>query len=137
MAEVMDDLRQHNPELLDMAAKCAGSLGDYAKIMQGFSMFYRLIRAAAAPEMRPSLLNPLPRVAPETRDLIVRQIDRDGTETFTLEIIEDLERTNPELLQMAHNFAERQAKYLPLMQGFALFYKSLTEQSVADKARLQ
>ena len=120
-----------------MAAKCAGSVGNYAKVMQGFGMFYRLIRAAAAPEMRPSPLNPLPRVAPETRDLIVGQIDRDGTEAFTMDIIEDLERTNPELLQMAHNFAEGQAKYLLVMQGFALFYKSLADQSVADKARLQ
>jgi hypothetical protein len=54
-----------------------------------------------------------------------------------MEIIEDLERTDPELLQMAHSFAERQGNYLALMQGFALLYKSLVVQSVADRARFQ
>jgi hypothetical protein len=137
VAEVIEELRRNNPELLDMATKCAASQGNYAKVMQGFGMFYRLMLAAAMPERRASLLNPLPRVAPEIRDLIVRQIDRGGAESFTMEVIDDLERSNPELLQMAHLFAERQANYLPLMQGFALLYKSLADQSVADRARLQ
>src|ERR1700735_3897511 len=47
IVEVADDLRRNNPELLDMAAKCANSLGDYRRIMVGFGMFYRLLLAPA------------------------------------------------------------------------------------------
>jgi hypothetical protein len=100
-------------------------------------MFYRLMLAPAVPGTEHSLLNPLPRVSPDTRDSIVGQIDEMGTEPFTLAIIEDLEQNNPELLQMAHDFAALQPDYLPVMQGFALFYKSLVEQAAEDRARLQ
>jgi hypothetical protein len=54
-----------------------------------------------------------------------------------MEVIEDLERNNPGLLQMAHGFATRQPDYLQVMQGFALLYKSLIDQSAADRALLQ
>jgi hypothetical protein len=53
-----------------------------------------------------------------------------------MEIIADLEQNNPELLRMAHDFAEGQLDYLLVMQGFALFYKSLIDQSAADRCRL-
>jgi len=79
---------------------------------------------------------PLPRVTPETRDRVVHQSDIKGTEAFTLEIIEDLRGNNPELLTMAHDFAERQVDYLRVMQGLALFYKSLVDQSAADRTFL-
>ena len=137
MVEVIDDLRRNNPELLDMVVKCARSLGDDRKIMFGFGMFYRLMLAPATPDAERSGLSPLPRVTPKTRDMIVRQIDRMGTEAFTMEVIEDLERNNPGLLQMAHGFATRQPDYLQVMQGFALLYKSLIDQSAADRALLQ
>ena len=136
VAEVVEDLRLRNPELLDMAIKCATSLGDYKRIMQGFGMFYRLILGSAIPDRRGTALNPLPRVAPETRDWIVEQIDRKGPNAFTRETIQDLERSNPELLQMAHNFASGQPDYLAVMQGFALIYKSLAYQSILDLRRL-
>jgi hypothetical protein len=84
-----------------------------------------------------SLLSLPPRVTPDTRDLIVKQIDQKGTEAFTMECIDDLEATNPELLQMAHNFASRHRDYLGVMQGFALLYKSLVLQTSADRAYLQ
>jgi len=137
VAEVIEDLRQHNPELLDMASRCATSLGDYRKVMCGFGMFYRLMLGPDAPDPRPSALSVLPRVTPQTRERVVRQIDREGAEAFTMDIIEDLERSNPELLQMAHAFASGQMHYLPLMQGFALLYKSLLDQMTADRACLQ
>lgn len=136
LADVIDDLRQNNPELLDMATKCAASVGEYAKVMQGFGMFYRLLMAAAAPQGQQSRLYPLPRITPQTRDLIVRNIDAAGAEAFTLDAIQGLAQDNPELLQMAHSFADEQQNYLPLMQGFALLYKSLVDQSAADAARL-
>lgn len=136
VAEVLADMQQNNPELLDMANRCASSLPNSQRVMMGFGMFYRLILAPAAPASRKNLLHPLPRVTPGTRDLLVRQIDEAGTETFTLSIVEELERDNPELLQMAHNFASHQPDYLPVMQGFALLYKALVEQAAADVRHL-
>jgi hypothetical protein len=135
MIEVIDDLRQHNPEILDMANRCAKSHGDYTRVMQGFGMFYRLILAPSLPDSgRP--LNPLPRVTPQTRDLIVAQIDELGPEVFTTNGIEELEKQNPELLQMAHNFASAQPGYLTVMQGLVLVYKALADQAAADRTLL-
>jgi hypothetical protein len=136
MIEVINDLRQHNPEVLDMAIKCAKSHGDYTRVMQGFGMFYRLILAPSVPDCGGPLLNPLPRVTPQTRDLIVAQIDELGPEVFTTNGIEELEKQNPELLQMAHNFASVQPGYLTLMQGLVLVYKALADQAAADRTLL-
>jgi hypothetical protein len=135
-AEVVADLRRNNPELLDMANKCASSLGRNPRIMTAFGMFYRLILAPAVPSDEELMLSPLPRVTPQTRDEIVRKIDHMGVEAFTMSIIEDLERDNPELLQMAHEFSSRQTDYLPAMQGFALLYHSLVEQGAVDRGNL-
>jgi hypothetical protein len=134
VAEITDDLRRYNPELLDMISKSAIDLGPPSKIMQGFGMFYRLLVVQSRTDVGRSLFHLLPRVTPETRDLIVEQIDEKGSETFTMECIEDLERHNPELLQMAHHFASRHADYLGVMQGFGLLYKSLFLQSFADRS---
>lgn len=136
MAEITQDLERNNPELLDMASKWAKDVGNFPEIMLGFGMFYRLLIVEFPAAARQSLLAPLPRVTPETRDLIVSQIDEKGAEAFTMEAVEDLEQDNPELLQMADNFASRQSNYLGVMQGFALFYKSLVIQSSADRKRL-
>jgi hypothetical protein len=99
-------------------------------------MFYRLLIAPSAPAGGMPAVSPLPCVTPETRDLMVSQIDRDGHEAFTMRIIGDLERNNPELLQMAHNFASKQRDYLGAMQGLALFYKSIVEEANAAKNAL-
>ena len=133
VAEVAADLRQNNPELLDIARRCAASLVDESRAMLGFAMFYRLLIAPAAPAMRPAELSPLPRVTPRTRAAIVRQIDGAGVETFTKQALADLERDDPELLLMADAFASRHPDYLGLIQGFALFYRALLEQSAADR----
>lgn len=135
-AEVVAELKRNNPELLDMATKCAASLANGPRVMMGLGMFYRLMLAPAVPDDPHSFLSPLPRVSPGIRDELVGQIDAMGTEPFTLAIIEDLERDNPELLQMAHGFASREPNYLPVMQGFALLYKSLAVQAAADRAGL-
>ena len=136
MIEIEDDLRRYNPELFDMIARCAHSLGDYRRIMVGFGMFYRLLLAPASPGDERSRLSPLPRVTPQTREMIVRLIDDKGAETFTMDVIAELEANNPELLQMAHGFASRQTEYLSVMQGFALLYKSLIDQLRADRTLL-
>jgi hypothetical protein len=136
VAEVIEDLKRNNPELLGIACRCAASLGDRPKIMLGFSMFYRLLIAPSAPAGGISVLSPLPCITPETCDLMVRQIDRVGHEAFTMQIIEDLELNNPELLQMAHNFASKQRDYLGAMQGLALFYRSIVEEANVAKMAL-
>jgi hypothetical protein len=128
IAEITEDLRRNNPEFLHMAKRCAADLG--AEVMTGFGMFYRLLAAQA----RDSLA--LPRVTPQTRERLVREIDEKGAETFTREAIAELERSNPELLQMAHGFASRRKDYLATMQGFALLYASLAAQAAADRATL-
>jgi hypothetical protein len=136
MAEVVEHLEEHNPELLDMAAKCAADLGNPAKVMVGFSMFYRLLIGQFPAIASPRVLAPVPRVTAETRALLVADIDEKGSGAFTMEAIEELEQTNPELLQMAHNFASGLGNYLQAMQGFALLYKSLLVQSTAERTRL-
>jgi hypothetical protein len=140
VAEISAHLREHNPEWLYMAAKCAGDVGDPRRIMGGFCMFYRLLIAQAAtshPMMIESdasaELNPLPRVTAETRAAMVAEIDKSGAETFITEAVQKLDGGNPELLQMAHYFASGQDDYLGVMQGFALLYTALLMQSEADK----
>jgi len=59
-----------------------------------------------------------------------------GPGNFTLDSIAELEQHNPELLQVAHNFASGLGNYLHAMQGFALLYKALIMQSRTERARL-
>jgi hypothetical protein len=51
-------------------------------------------------------------------------------------VIADLERFNPELLQMSHNFAEEQADYGGVMQGFALLYACLCAEGAQERGVL-
>jgi hypothetical protein len=133
MAEIIEHLERHNPELLDMAAKWGADLENPAKAMLGFGMFYRLLNPAPPGT---SVLTQLPRVSEETRARLVREIDEKGPGNFTLDAIAELEQHNPELLQVAHNFASGLGNYLHAMQGFALLYKSLIIQSRTERARL-
>src|SRR5258707_563908 len=87
VARISETLRNENPELLDMAAKCARDIGVPDRIMVGFCMFYRLlvVESGASHHELPAtvpLQSGLPRVAPETRDSIVEQIDEQGPEAF-------------------------------------------------------
>ena len=134
LAEITQELERHNPELLDMITRCASDVGPHGRIMWGFGMFYRMLALQASPAGQTSLLNPLPRVTPETREHIIRVIDARGTEAFTTEAIDELEEQNPELLQMAHGLASRHPDYLGVMQAFALLYRSLSLQAARDRA---
>jgi hypothetical protein len=141
--EITLDLEANNPELLDMAARCARDVGDSLRIMRGFCMFYRLLTAEARAVRGTSRdigdgqqLSLVPRVSPETRAGIVKRIDAIGSKEFTREAIAALEDNNPELLLMAHNFAEYQADYGGVMQGFALLYASLLAQAVQERGIL-
>jgi hypothetical protein len=134
MMETLEELRETNPEVLDMASKCAASFGARSEsVLLEFVIFYRLLRSEyKAMDSRLRLLTPFPRVTAGTRNRLVELIDDEGLEAFTLRAIEELELHNPELLQMAHASASRAGDYLPLMQGFALIYKALSEQAATD-----
>jgi hypothetical protein len=141
--EITLDLEANNPELLDMAARCARDVGDFARIMTGFCMFYRLLTAEARAARGTSRdlgdkqqFDLLPRVTPATRADIVKRIDTIGSKEFTTEVIAELERNNPELLLMSHNFAEDQADYGGAMQGFALLYASLLAEAAQERGVL-
>ena len=101
--------------------------------MIGFSMFYRLLVAEGASS---GMLGAIPRVTEETRTRLVAEIDKNGPDAFTMDAVAKLGEDNPELLQMAHNFASRLGNYLLAMQGFALLYKALLLQSIAQRATL-
>jgi hypothetical protein len=164
---ISTELERNNPELLDMARRCASDVApegtDPAKILLGFAMFYRLLLAQGETPQTPTeksgqkssasdcivhyldpqkgrhgmRLNPLPRVTPEVRDALVQQIDDQSPEVFTVAALEDLDFHNPQLLHMAHNFAMRFTDYLGIMQGFALLYMALTLQADADREEMQ
>jgi hypothetical protein len=141
--EIALDLEANNPEILDMATRCARDVGEFARVMTGFCMFYRLLtfeaRAAFAISHAPGdtrTLSLLPRVSAETRAQIVRRIDSLGSQGFTNEVITELERFNPELLLMSHNFAEDQADYGGVMQGFALLYACLSAEGAQERGVL-
>jgi hypothetical protein len=135
-AEATLHLREENPELLEMAKRCARDTGNAEKTMIGLSAFYRLLRLEAGSSAAHPAFAALPRVSPESRDVLVGQIDDDGAERFTSDAVEHMDEHNPELLQMAHNFAARYPAYLEVMQGFCLMYKALVIQSAADRNRL-
>ena len=134
VTEIVEHLRQHNPEILDMARKCAADSHNSARLMTGLGMFYRLLVGRETAD--PALLTPLPRVTAETRDRLVAEIDQKGADAFILDAIAELETSNPELLQMAHGFASAFPDYLHAMQGFALLYRSLLVQSNLERNRL-
>ena len=141
-AEITRELEESNPELLDMATRCARDVGNVARIMTGFCMFYRLLTSAAraslgtASEAAAVHSSLLPRVSSLTRSQLVRQIESSGSERFTLEALDELERHNPELLLMSHHFAEDQADYSGVMQGFALLFAALTAEAEQERSIL-
>jgi hypothetical protein len=143
VTEITADLKSNNPELLDMAEKCARDVGESDRIMVGFCMFYGMLAAQAKSE-RTDLgerevdadISVLPRVSIDTREQVVLEIDAKGPRAFTEEYVEQLEQDNPELLQLAHNFATRHTDYLRIMQGMVLLWASLAAQLRADRGRL-
>ena len=134
MTDITDELRRHNPELLDMAIRWAAASDETVSHLRAFGMFYRVLAMEASAPQGMSALNPLPRISPAIREAIVEQIDRVGDESFTREAINNLETLNPELLQMAHFYAAQRADYGRIMQGFALFHQALLIQYRGDRA---
>jgi hypothetical protein len=136
MAEVLTDLRGNNPELLDIASRCAASLGNTAQVMHAFGMFYRLMIDPWTPANDRRSLSPLPRVTPETRDRLVEEIDHEGPEAFTLGIVSKLAQSDPELLQAMHSIARVMPDSLGITQGLALFYQAVAVQAAGGRSLL-
>jgi hypothetical protein len=141
--EITRDLEANNPELLDMATRCARDVGDFVRVLTGFCMFYRLLWAearalAGAAEHSGDRreLSLLPKVSPATRATLVKRIEAMGSKEFTREVIGELERDNPELLLMAHHFAEDQPDYIGVIQGFALLYACLLAEALEERGAL-
>jgi hypothetical protein len=134
LAEIAEALRQHNPEILDMAQKCARDVGNDDQVMVGFAMFYRLLVAQLPKASAQAHGEVLPRVTPATRSRVASRIAEQGAEAFTRNTIEHLTQHNPELLAMAHQFASRHPDYLGTMQGFALVYAALVAQANTDRS---
>lgn len=132
MDEIGRSLEQDNPEWLDMAAKAASDLGSEG-IRHGFFMLYRALERESQARADSSGLNALPRVSPSVRDDIVSEIDSAGAEAFTAAAIDELGRSNPELLQMAEFFAGFHGDYIRAMQGFCLLYQALAIQRGQDR----
>ena len=133
MVDIRRDLDRHNPELLDIAIKRAREGKDSERLLTAFGMFYRILAAQALAPLESRALSPLPRVSSATRDAIVARLDRIGDEEFSREAINNLEAANPELLQMAHNFASERGDYAQTMQGFALLHEMLLAQWKSDR----
>src|ERR1700720_2960576 len=85
MAEIIEHLERHNPELLDMAARCAADLKDPGKAMVGFGVFLRPVPAEFPLPRRRSCLNPLARRGGGTGAAPVGEIDEKGAAAFPRE----------------------------------------------------
>ena len=132
MDEIGRGLEQRNPELLDIVVKAASDLGS-ERIRQGFFMLYRALEREASLQADASDLNALPKVSPPVRDDLVLEIDSIGEKAFMASSVDELEQSNPELLQMAQFFAESHSDYLRAMQGFCLIYRALAAQRERDR----
>lgn len=127
-AEILADLQENNAELLDMATRWAHDVGDPARILTGFCIFYRLLTAEAD-------ASPLqvPTVSLATRAEVLRRIEAQGSKAFMSEALTDLEDNNPALLAMAHNFAAKQVDYNRVIQGLVLMYACLLLEALSQR----
>lgn len=135
MAVVTQDLRRNNPALLDMACGWANDVREPIRMLLGFGRFYRLLMAQT-PSSETAGLSALPCVSAETARQVAEQLHRQGSEAFTAQSLARMERDNPALLRMAKACIAENDDHLQVMQGFAFFYRTLEEQSAADRRRL-
>ena len=73
----------------------------------------------------------LPRVTELTREQISREFDDLGPEACMAEIRADLQRHNPELLDMASRWAGDGRETKSLMTAFGMFYRLMTAEALA------
>lgn len=73
-------------------------------------------------------MSPLPRVTADNRERISREFDDRGPRACVTEILDDLERSNPELLKLAERCAVELGQVTEFRTGFAMFYRLLVQQ---------
>ncbi|HEX9464078.1 MAG TPA: hypothetical protein VGB82_15880 [Alphaproteobacteria bacterium] len=73
-------------------------------------------------------MSPLPRVTAQGRERICREFDDRGPEACVTEILDDLERSNPEFLKLAERCAAGLRRIPKFLTGFAMFYRLLVQQ---------
>jgi len=90
VAQISGEMQRDNPEILDMALRCARDVGKPEEVMVGMCMFYSLLltQGLRLPKGPPatgsgSLQFSLPHVRAHTRDVIVVQIREPGSCDFT------------------------------------------------------
>jgi hypothetical protein len=73
----------------------------------------------------------LPRVTELTRERIAREFDDLGPDVCMTDIQKDLDRHNPELLDMAIKWAREGENAETLMRAFGMFYRLLAAETLA------
>jgi hypothetical protein len=73
----------------------------------------------------------LPRVTELTRERIAREFDDLGPDVCMADIRRDLDRHNPELLDMATKWAREGQNAEKLMRAFGMFYRLLAAETLA------
>jgi hypothetical protein len=73
----------------------------------------------------------LPRVTDPTRERISREFDNLGPDVCMADIRKDLDRHNPELLDMAIKWARVSNDSNRILTAFGMFYRLLTAESLA------
>jgi hypothetical protein len=73
----------------------------------------------------------LPRVTELTRERIAREFDDLGPDACMTDIRRDLDRHNPELLDMATKWAREGQNAENLMRAFGMFYRLLAAETLA------
>ncbi len=74
-------------------------------------------------------MSSLPRVTEITRERVSREFDDISPATCTTEVVQLLERGNPELLDMISKYAKDVGNSGEVMTGFAMFYRLLVVES--------
>src|SRR5579875_3899483 len=75
----------------------------------------------------------LPRVTELTRERIAREFDDLGPDVCMTDIRGDLDRHNPELLDMAINWAREVQDSEKLLRSFGMFYRLLAAETLAPQ----
>ncbi len=127
VAEIVDELRADNPHYLAIARRCARDAADAPGTFTGFAKFYRVLTLGARERG-----SGVPRIAPQTLDVIDTLVSEFGEAQFVALATETLCTENAWLAAMAHGFASRKPDYPMVMKGFAVLYNCLSVQATID-----
>lgn len=124
VGQIVAELRTDNPHYLAIARRCARDAVDEAGTFAGFAKFYRILALCARDRGEP-----VPRIAPQTLDVVDTLVAEFGEDRFVALAAETLCEENACLAAMAHGFASRSSDYLMVMQGFAVLYNCISVQA--------